>query len=159
MIEKCDPDRIVRALVVDDDLATRRLAQRILIKEGFVVDEACNGIMAIAAIEKCMPDLVLLDVIMPDLDGFKVCRHIRNLPSGESCAVLMMTSLDDSVSIMQAYESGATDFINKPVNWQILGHRIQYIMRANQTFRDLQAGRIELCTAKAAAEAANQAKK
>lgn len=158
MIERSDPDRVVRALVVDDDLTIRVLAQKILMVEGFQVEEACNGVMAIAAIEKRMPDLVLLDVVMPDLDGFKVCQHIRSLPDGESCAILMMTSLDDSASIMQAYESGATDFISKPINWQILGYRIQYIMRANQTFRDLQANKIELRTAKATAEAANLAK-
>ena len=158
MIERSDPDRVVRALVVDGDVTIRALAKKILLQEGFEVEEAASGIMAIAAIEKYMPDLVLLDVIMPDLDGFKVCKHIRKLAGGESCAILMMTALNDSASIMQAYESGATDFINKPINWQILGHRVQYIMRANQTFRDLQANKIELRTAKAIAEAANLAK-
>ena len=83
------------------------------------------------------PDLNLLDVVMPGGDGFSVCEQVRKLPGGERIPVCMMTGLEDAESIRRAYQSGATDFITKPVNWLILGHRVQYILRASKAFDDV----------------------
>ena len=131
-----------RALIVDDISLIRLLAREALEQAGFSVEEAEDGYQAIAAIEQAMPDLILLDVIMPGIDGFEVCRHIHTLDGAQACTVIMMTGLDDYDSIQKAYDAGATDFIVKPINWQVLGYRARYIARAGQAIADrIQAER------------------
>ena len=102
-------------LVVDDEAIMRLLARATLEQAGFAVEEAGDGQAGLAAFERLQPDLVLLDVVMPILDGFEACRALRKLPGGEHAPVLMMTGLDDSDSINRAYQVGATDFITKPI--------------------------------------------
>src|SRR5918992_3220638 len=80
----------------------------------------------------------MLDVNMPGMDGFTVCTELRRMPVGNGIPVLMVTGLDDEASINRAYEVGATDFITKPINWPVLGHRVRYILRASQAFDDLR---------------------
>jgi len=101
------------------------------------VEEAENGTEVLTAFECCQPDAILLDVIMPELDGFSACAALRKLPGGAFLPVLMMTGMDDIESIYRAYEVGATDFVIKPINWTILGNRVQYMLRASQVTRDL----------------------
>lgn len=127
-------------LVVDDDLTIRLLARQSLELAGFAVAEAEDGAAALAAFEKLRPDAVLLDVIIPAPDGFAVCRTLRRLPEGENLPVLMMTGLEDTESINRAYEAGATDFVTKPINWLILGHRVRYMLRAGQAFTAVREG-------------------
>jgi len=131
-------------LVVDDDLNTRILGRECLEQAGFVVEEACDGEQGLALFEKIRPDIVLLDVIMPGVDGFVVCRTIRNREGGANVPVLMMTGLDDEDSINRAYEVGATDFTSKPVNWLILPYRIRYLLRANLAIGELSRAYEEL---------------
>jgi diguanylate cyclase (GGDEF)-like protein len=133
-----------RALVVDDEPSIRLLARGTLEQAGFLVEEAEDGYQAIASIEQSMPDLILLDVLMPGIDGFCVCKHINSLSADHPCAVLMMTGLDDHESIQEAYDAGATDFIIKPINWQILSYRAKYIARTNQAFKDLHSSESKL---------------
>src|SRR6185369_207288 len=76
-------------------------------------------------------------VQMPEKDGFAVCRELRATPAGARVPVLMMTALNDVESIERAYQSGATDFITKPINWPILGHRARYMLRASRTLDQL----------------------
>jgi diguanylate cyclase (GGDEF)-like protein len=99
-------------------------------QNGFVVEEASDGIEAIEAFKRSQPDLILLDVMMPGLDGFSVCRKIREDSDGVNTSILMMTGLDDVGSIQEAYDAGATDFITKPINWAILGYRASFILNA-----------------------------
>ncbi|MHB9096851.1 MAG: response regulator [Syntrophales bacterium] len=124
-------------LVVDDDPPTRMLARAALEQEGCVVKEAENGADAISVLATVKPDLILLDVMMPGVDGFSVCEQIRKLRDRERIPVCMMTGLEDTESIHRAYQSGATDFITKPINWLILGHRVSYILRASKAFDDV----------------------
>ena len=124
-------------LVVDDDSGTRLLASASLEKSGFVTVEAADGDDGIAAFERFRPDLILLDVMMPRMDGFATCLEIRKRPAGDRIPVLMMTGLEDLASIHRAYEVGATDFITKPINWVVLGYRVSYLMRASQAILDL----------------------
>jgi signal transduction histidine kinase len=133
-----------RALVVDDDQTIRLLAMETLEQAGFVVEDAADGHQALETIERGMPDLILLDVLMPGVDGYGVCQRIKAMAGGQSCTIIMMTGLDDYESIQKAYDAGATDFIIKPVNWQVLRYRVQYIARANQAFRDLNANEAKL---------------
>src|SRR6266576_885619 len=82
-------------------------------------------------------DLVILDVMMPEMSGFEVCQAIRTLPGGRNTPVLMATALDDVDSIDRAYRVGATDFIGKPINWPVLPHRLRYMLRAHETLQNL----------------------
>lgn len=117
-------------LVVDDEKLTRLLERSALEQAGFVVEEAQNGAMALSAFERLKPDAVLLDVMMPELDGFSACARMRKLPGGDLTPIFIVTGLDDLESISRAYEVGATDFIAKPINWGVLGHHVRYMLRA-----------------------------
>jgi PAS domain S-box-containing protein len=126
-------------LVVDDDLIMRVLMRESLEQAGFVVEEAKDGSRALELFARVRPDVVLLDVIMPGMDGFDTCAALRQLPGGKRTPVLMTTGLDDVESIDRAYQVGATDFIMKPINWLILSHRVRYMLRASQAIEDLYA--------------------
>ena len=117
-----------RLLVVDDDDVTRMLACAALEEAGFTVSEAVDGEAGLDACAREHPDLMLLDVMMPGLDGFETCRRLR--ASGAHLPVIMLTGLEDTASIESAYDSGATDFISKPINWTLLRHRVRYALRA-----------------------------
>lgn len=132
------------ALIVDDDLAMRLLIRQTLERVGFACHEADNGIAALERFDQIAPDIVLLDVVMPGMNGYALCSELRRRPTGAFVPILMLTGLDDPDSINRAYEVGATDFISKPINWGILGHRIRYILRANQAFSDLEKNRESL---------------
>ncbi len=127
------------ALVVDDDRGARLIACTLLQESGFIVEQAANGIEALSAFERFKPSIVLLDVVMPEMDGFAVCTEIRNRSEeGKYIPVLMMTGLDDIDSINRAYDAGATDFITKPINWAIFRHRLRYIWRSTLVSDDLR---------------------
>src|SRR5205807_7259002 len=100
-------------LIADDDQTERFLQRQVLESAGFDIVEAKSGTAALELYAECKPDLVLLDVMMPEMNGFDVCRAIRTLPGGRNTPVLMATSLDDVDSIEEAYRVGATDFIDK----------------------------------------------
>ncbi|MCB1887302.1 MAG: EAL domain-containing protein [Rhodocyclaceae bacterium] len=120
-------------LVVDDDATTRMLTVEALAVLGLETLEAEGGEAALAEFRTRSPDLVLLDVVMPDLNGFEVCRAIREDRRGRHVPIIMLTGLEGSESIDKAYEAGATDFISKPLNWTLLAHRVRYVLRASET--------------------------
>jgi diguanylate cyclase (GGDEF)-like protein len=124
-------------LVVDDDISTRILMRASLEKAGFIVAEAGDGLIAIDKFEKLQPDAILLDVMMPKLDGFETCRKIRESTNGVNTPILMVTGLDDIDSIHRSYDSGATDFVTKPINWPVLNYRVKYMLRASEAFFDV----------------------
>jgi len=130
-------------LVVDDDDTARLLARASLEHAGLAVEEAVNGREGVAAFERVRPDLVLMDVLMPEMDGFAACAAVRSLPGGELVPVLMMTGLDDVESIRKAYLAGATDFTTKPIHGTVLGHRARYLIRAGKAFGDLHRAETE----------------
>jgi diguanylate cyclase (GGDEF)-like protein/PAS domain S-box-containing protein len=136
-----------RILVVDDDAGGRRLTRATLKKAGFEVTEARDGQEALAMLRDDMPDLVLMDVSMPVMDGFTAVAELRQLPNGGRVPVVMMTGLDDVGSIDRAFEVGATDFITKPINWTILAHRVRYILRASAAINDLKRNQLRLSNA------------
>ena len=125
-------------LIVDDDRSMRIMAKQTLKQSGFRVAEANNGLTALAEVEALHPDMLLLDVMMPKMDGFTACAKLRELPHSKHIPVLMMTALDDVESINRAYETGATDFITKPINCTILAHRVRYMLRAQRTLEALR---------------------
>ena len=124
-------------LVADDEPTTRQLTRVALEQAGFSVVEAGDGAAAIAAFERSAPDLVLLDVEMPVMDGITACRKLRERPDGRYVPIVMATGLEDIASIDRAYAAGATDFIPKPINWALLRHRVRYVLRSSQAAREL----------------------
>ncbi|MGF1614003.1 MAG: EAL domain-containing protein [Gammaproteobacteria bacterium] len=121
-------------LVADDDAGVRFMAQEALEGEGFAVQEVDNGKQALVQFQTLRPDIVLLDVQMPELDGFETCAAIRQLPEGAHIPIVMMTGLEDAESIDRAYQIGATDFVTKPVHWSIVCQRLRYMLRATKNF-------------------------
>lgn len=126
-----------RVLVIDDEAAARLMMQSTLEDSGFDVDVAANCVEARQAFVRRRPDIVLLDVLLPDGDGFQLCREfLHNTQEGE-LPIAMVTGLDDHESITQAYDSGAMDFITKPVSWGTLPYRLQFLLRASNALQDL----------------------
>jgi len=143
------------ALVVDDDNSLRIAMGAALIKVGFDVIEAENGRQGIFLFQSEKPDLVLLDVLMPEMGGFEACSALRKLPEGVYAQVLMVTGLDDSDSIKRAFEVGADGFTSKPVNLAMLGQQAKYMLRAGQAFKELYRSRNRLAKTQKLAKLGN----
>jgi PAS domain S-box-containing protein len=134
-------------LVVDDDEAARLLLEMALTNADFRVVQAENGKDALDVFRAQRPDIVLLDVNMPVMDGFRACSELRRLPGGESVPVLMVTGHEDIDSINRAYEVGATDFLVKSSNSAIIAHRVRYMLRAASAFSEMRKNRESLSSA------------
>ena len=145
-------------MIVDDDAIVRSLMRTALEQNGFSVAEAEDGIQACKLCNEALPSLIVADVVMPHMDGFELCRFLRDRPATAHLPILMATGLDDTPSIAKAYDCGATDFISKPINWLMLSHRVRYMLRASHAFDELRANQATLLAAKEAAEAASEAK-
>src|SRR5229473_4525283 len=135
-------------LVVDDDPSTRFLMRTALEHKGLEVIEAADGIEGYQLFERHRPDLLLVDVMMPRMNGYELCRKLRSHAHSAYVPIVVVTIADDMPSIARAYDAGATDFVAKPVNWLALAHHVRYILRNQE----------RLITAKEAAEAINQYK-
>ncbi len=98
-------------LIVDDDKFTRIQIRQMMQKEGYRVEELNNGEQCLAAYAHMQPDIILLDAMMPVMDGFTCCTKLQELPGGERTPVLMITGLEDETSVNWAFGAGATDYI------------------------------------------------
>ncbi len=125
-------------LIADDDPSIRLLLRHAMEKEGFSVVEVVNGIEAIQAVEKHQPSLVLMDAVMPEMDGFTATSTLLEINEYRDLPVLIITSLDDDQSVARAFQSGAVDYISKPVNWSVLKHRVRRILHASETDRQIR---------------------
>ncbi len=137
MAERAPDPRPPRALIVDDDPVIRLLAGQALEGVGFAIDEAESGRLALEQARAVPPDLVVLDLVMPGLDGFETCVKLRALDGMRDVPILVTTGLSDPATIDRAYETGASEFINKPIDWLLFQHRVRFLMRAHGAFRDL----------------------
>lgn len=129
---------IFLVLIVDDSATMRLLTSDALIKSGFEVIQAEDGETALALLNTKRPDVILLDVEMPGINGFEVCREIRKLPDYQYTPIMMVTGLEDYESINQAFMAGATDFTTKPINVDLIGYRVCYMIRTSSYFQELQ---------------------
>jgi len=118
-------------LVADDDPVMRLLMVEMLDGVNLDAIEAEDGLQAVQLARECAPDLILMDIEMPHMDGFAACRAIRDSENGATVPIVMVTGGDDLEAVTNAYEAGATDFVSKPINWPILGHRVLYVLRAS----------------------------
>ncbi|MGB7087676.1 MAG: histidine kinase dimerization/phosphoacceptor domain -containing protein [Phormidesmis sp.] len=119
------PSAAPSVLIVDDEPTMRLLLRVAMQKEGLEVIEASNGVECLEIFEQQQPDIVLLDAIMPEMDGFSCCTALQKLPLKNPPPVLMITSLDDSKSVDHVFEVGATDYIAKPIHWALLRQRVR----------------------------------
>jgi len=142
-------------LVADDDPNSRFLLRQTLELADFRVVEAKDGKEAVTVFAVHKPLLVLLDVMMPGMNGYEVCSVLRRLPGGEVTPVLILTGLDDVESIKKAYEAGATDFASKPINLMVLTHRVRYMLRARRTLDELKESESRLASAQRIARIGN----
>ncbi len=134
-------------LVVEDNPIERALLLRLLGDAHFSVVGADCGSAALAQARQTPPDLILLDALLPDVDGFSVCVELRKLPQTHFIPIVMLTGLDDVQSINRAFEAGATDFFTKPINHTLLLHRLRYLLRASAGFEELRLSRKSLASA------------
>ena len=134
-------------LVVDDDRIVRYWAREVLELEGLRVQEAGDGAEALNHIAEELPDIILLDVQMPVMDGLTLCHTLRDTPSGAHLPIMIMTASTDVAAINRAYEVGATDFVTKPMNWKILTQRLRYTLRASQALTRVRLSEAKLASA------------
>jgi signal transduction histidine kinase len=121
-----------KILIVDDDPTARDTLEAMLEGKGYQLEIAKNGSEALDLANRILPDLILLDVMMPGMDGFEVCRRIRSAPRLAEVPIIILTALDDRASLVQGIESGADDFLSKPVDRQELNARVRTITRLNR---------------------------
>jgi CheY-like chemotaxis protein len=159
-------------LVVDDDDLVRSLLCEKMEQEGYQIITARNGREAIQVYQDSQPEMVLLDGVMPVMDGFESCLELKQIHGSNLAPVLMITGLDDNSSVDRAYEVGAADYITKPIHWAVLRQRVKRLLRQSQLYRELEASNLalretadrlqeqnrQLELAKQAAESANKAK-
>jgi len=127
-------------LIVDDEPFGRDSLEMLLTNQNFNLAFAANGFEALRAAAELIPDLILLDVMMPDMDGFDVCRRLRSDPTLRDVPVILVTALDDRDSRLLGIEAGADDFVTKPFDRAELRTRVKTVTRLNR-FRRLLAER------------------
>ena len=114
-----------KVLLVDDEQDILDLLKYNLEKEGFVVETASNGRLAVQAFESFQPQLILMDVMMPEMDGMEACREIRDLPQGSDVIIAFLTARNEDYSQMAGFESGGDDYIAKPIKPRILVSKVK----------------------------------
>ncbi|MFC0252702.1 putative bifunctional diguanylate cyclase/phosphodiesterase [Massilia consociata] len=141
------PPKRGTVLVADDDPVMRLLMLEMLAQVGLDAIEAADGAAAVELAQSRSPDLILMDVEMPRMDGFAACAAIRRAEAASMAGsaadapcvpIVMVTGGDDLEAVTRAYEVGATDFVSKPINWPILGHRVLYVLRASDAIARLR---------------------
>jgi predicted signal transduction protein with EAL and GGDEF domain/DNA-binding response OmpR family regulator len=140
-------ERQPRILLVDDDEVNLLLTGAALRERGFTVHEANGGRAALGVLADWSPDVLVLDAVMPGMDGFRTCETLRDLPGFELMPVLMLTGLDDEASIERAFDAGATDFFVKSHHWSLLAGRLRYLLRSSHVQMELLRSRAKLARA------------
>ncbi len=151
----CSSTQIPVILLIDDDQSLHLWAARNLPKNQFQLISCFNGKEGLAIFKKNPSSIVMIDIEMPVMNGFATCSAIRSLPSGRDTPIVMMTITEDAGKIADSYAAGATDFVVKPVNWRVMIHRLNYMIRANNTLYKLAHSENRLKKAKTMARLGN----
>ena len=131
-------------LIVDDDRTMRSLLNLAMEEDGYEVAETENGEQCLSEYTHFQPDLILLDAVMPDIDGFTCCQKIRSFPQGDRIPILMITVLNDRESVEQAFKAGATDYITKPIHWSVLSERVRRLLNGSKASAELTSVKEQL---------------
>ena len=125
-------------LIVDDEVDILEFLEYNLKKEDFDVHTASSGRKAIDIAQKVNPDLIILDVMMPDLDGIETCKELRDIPSLKNTLIAFLTARNEDYSQIAGFDAGADDYINKPIKPRVLISRIKAILRRNNPLNQNQ---------------------
>lgn len=115
-------------LVVDDEKDIREILEYNFRREGYEVLTACDGREALDIVQLSLPDLIILDVMMPEIDGFEVCRRLRDNPNTSALPVIVLSAKLREFDDLVRLELGATEYIQKPVSPRVLVHRVDYYL-------------------------------
>ncbi len=126
-------------LVVDDERPNRELLARLLTRRGYTVESVGDGEAALAAVEERRPDVVLLDVQLPGIDGFEVCRQVKQRAATRLTPIVLVTGLHDRQSKMRGIEAGADDFLSKPFDEEELTARVASLVRLKRYTDELES--------------------
>ncbi|HEY9621818.1 MAG TPA: response regulator [Crinalium sp.] len=125
-------------LIVDDERNVRLMLGRALTNEGYQVVEASTGDACLAVCYQQLPDLILLDAVMPGMDGMNCCAELQQIWGDRCPAILIITALADPQSVDRAFEAGATDFVTKPIHWAVLRQRVKRILQTRSLMAELR---------------------
>jgi two-component system, sensor histidine kinase and response regulator len=125
-------------LIADDESLIRMQVRRVMEQAGYKVVETSNSEECLLTYVSLQPDIVLLDAVMAGMDGFECCKRLQMLPESYHAPVLMITGLDDKESVDLAFDSGASDYITKPIHWPLLLHRVRNLIQQSQIYRELE---------------------
>jgi len=128
----------IRILIIDDEKSQQQVIQSYLSQYGYHTDLAASGPEALELCTTLIPDLILLDLIMPDMDGIETCKRLKQISTLSGTPIIVLTSKTDSQSIEHSFAAGANDFLNKPVNPLILKNRIEYAVHTSKLFKKLE---------------------
>lgn len=129
-------------LIADDDRTLRKLLNLALVQAGYQVIQVGSGEQVIQDFQRLQPNLVLLDAMMPDVDGFECCKHLRHVFNTD-IPILIVTVLDDQSSIDRAFEVGATDYITKPIHWAVLRQRVKRLLSSSLAIQSTQQAQLK----------------
>src|SRR3954451_6911381 len=118
-----------RILVVDDQRSNVEMMAGVLKARGYVVHGAYDGMQALEQVREAPPDLVVADILIPNMDGYELCRRLRGIPETPLLSVILVTSVDAQGERIKGLEAGADDFLEKPVNWEELSARVRSLLR------------------------------
>jgi adenylate cyclase len=124
-------------LIVDDEYTQQLFMRRVMEKEGYQVIEAAEGQACLEMCQQYSPDIILLDAMMPVMDGFECCLQLKSNPVTQQIPVLMITALDDKKSVNQAFDVGATDYVTKPIHWAVLIQRVRRLIEQSRLYQQL----------------------
>lgn len=125
-------------LVVDDQPSMRLLLRQVLTADRYHIEEVEDGAQALQRFADIKPDVVLLDCVMPGMDGIELCRRLKQIPGNDTLPVLMITALEDEGVVERAFKAGVTDYVAKPINFAVLRQRVHYLLQAGRAQRQVQ---------------------
>jgi len=125
-------------LVVDDDFMNIEIARHLLGESGYRYSTADNGLDALARISGDKPEVILLDILMPDMDGLETCRRVRADPANDGITILFVTSQDDAETRLSAYDAGGDDILIKPLNAQVIRHKVESALKNREMLAGLR---------------------
>ncbi len=124
-------------LIVDDERNLRRLLTHAMTNEGYRVETASNGNACLGLCQQHLPDLILMDALMPEMDGFTCCQALQDRYGDRCPPVLMITALADTPSVERAFAVGAVDYVTKPIHWAVLRQRVQRVRQTSLVHQEL----------------------
>ncbi len=139
MVAADEPQERLKILVVDDLLENLRLLSSLLTKAGYEVRSAPDGKLALGSVPHFQPDLILLDIMMPDIDGYEVCQQLKANQQTQNIPIIFLSALDLTFDKVKAFDVGASDYIHKPFHPAEVIARIKNQIRIRQQFLQIQA--------------------